>query len=304
MPVFNILNVTVTVILPIFAVIGLAALSGRWFRLDARTLSRLIVYLFSPALVFQNIVEADFAIGELKPIFLVALLSSIILLILGWGTAKALRLDRKLESGFMMSVLISNAGFLGFPVVEYSFGTQGLQYAVIFFAVLNTITNIIGIYVSSLGELSVKQSLKNVFLIPFVYAAILALWLNNRGWMPPVPVMRGVTILGQATIPSALIFLGLQLANTRVRTRSCPIVLATMLRLLVAPVIAFLLVGWLGVSGLLAKVMITQLSMPTALFAAVFAIEFGSDIDFVTSAILVTTIASILTLSVLLGVFL
>ena len=302
--VLNILNIALTVMLPIFAVIGLAALFGRWSPLDARTLSRLIVYLFSPALVFQNIVEADFSTGELWSIFLMAILSSIILLLISWGTASILKFDRKLSSGFMMSILISNAGFLGFPVVEYSLGNKGLQYAVIFFAVANTITNMIGIYVSSLGERSVRGALKNVFLVPLIYTTALALWLNYQEVTLPLPVTRGVSILGQAAIPCAMVFLGLQLIETRVKSKPGPIVLASVLRLLVAPVIAFLLAGWLGISGLLADVMIIQLSMPTALFAAVFALEFGSDIDFVTSTILVTTLASIFTLSILLGVFL
>lgn len=302
--IFNALNVTLTVMLPIFAVIALAALFSRWMPLDARTLSRLAVYIFTPALVFQNTVEANFESGELRSIFLMAILSSVVLLVLAWGLAKLFHFEHKLESGFMMSVLISNAGFLGFPVVEYSFGVKGLQYAAVFFAVVNVITNSIGIYISSLGELSVKASLKNVFQVPLIYATALGLWLNLNAVPVPLPVMRSVTLLGQATVPCSMVLLGLQMASTHIKTKVAPIVLASAVRLLVAPLIAFGLAACLGISGLPAQVMITQLSMPTALFAAVFAVEFGSDAGFVTSTILVTTLASILTLSILLGVFL
>jgi len=300
----NSINITLTVMLPIFAVVGVAALLGRWFPLDVRTLSRVIVYLFAPALIFQNIIEADILPGQLWSYTLMAVITSVILLVIGWCIARTLHFERKLSSGFLLSILISNAGFMGFPVVEYRFGTQGLQYAVIFFAISNTITNIVGIFISSMSGLSVRQALKNILLVPYVITAMLALLLNHFGISPPSPVMRGISILGQATIPCALVLLGLQLAGSKVGNRPGTIALASAIRLLAAPVLAFLVAGWLGITGLPADVIITQLSMPTAIFAAVIAIEFGSDAEFVSSSVLVTTLASIVTLSILLGIFL
>jgi predicted permease len=56
----------------------------------------------------------------------------------------------------------------------------------------------------------------------------------------------------------------------------------------------------LGLSGLARQVSIIEASMPTAVTTGVLATEFGSDTEFTTAVILVSTLASIVTLSVLL----
>ena len=72
------------------------------------------------------------------------------------------------------------------------------------------------------------------------------------------------------------------------------------LRLLVSPLIAFGLVLLLGLTGVTRQVAIIEAAMPSAVISSVLATEFGADSDFVTGVVLLTTLASILTLSVLL----
>jgi hypothetical protein len=98
-----------------------------------------------------------------------------------------------------------------------------------------------------------------------------------------------------------LVVLGLQLARTPVRGRLGPILLATATRLGVAPLIAFALVGLLGISGVTRQVVIVQASLPTAVLSSVLAAEFGSDVDFTAAVILVSTLVSIITVTILLG---
>jgi len=98
-----------------------------------------------------------------------------------------------------------------------------------------------------------------------------------------------------------LALLGIQLSRASIRGRIKPIVMAAGMRLIVSPVIAVALVALLGLSGLTRQVAIVQASMPTAVIAGVLTTEFGGDIDFVTGAILVSTVASTVTLSVILS---
>ena len=64
----------------------------------------------------------------------------------------------------------------------------------------------------------------------------------------------------------------------------------------------FSLAALLGIAGLARQVSIVESSMPTAVISSVLATEFGSDPEFVTAVILVSTLASSITLSVLLTV--
>jgi len=294
------LSVAINVLGPIFLIIGLAVLLDRTLAPDPRAFSRAVVYLFSPCLVFSGIARSDLKADELGLIVAVAALSSLLMALVGWGLARLCRFDRKLESAFMLSVVLINAGNYGLPLNEFAFGQAGLQRAIVFYVVTAVTASTLGVYLASRGAASARRSLLNVLMVPLPYATVLGFVVNMRGISIPIPLDRAVTLLGQAAVPCMLLILGLQLSRTSVKNRLGPVLLATATRLVIAPLIAFGVVHLLGLSGLARQVSIVQASMPTAVMGSVLATEFGSDAEFTTSVVLVSTLASVVTLSVLL----
>lgn len=297
----SLFGVLYNVLAPIFLIIGLAVLLDRRFALDPRVFSRAVIYLFSPCLVFGGIARSELKADELGQILAMAALSSLLIALVGWGETRLFRLDRKLASAFMLSVVLVNAGNYGLPLNDFAFGQAGMQRAIVFFVVSAMISNTLGVYLASRGVASVRRSLLNVLTVPLPYATVLGFLVNIKGIALPLPLDRAVTILGQAAVPGMLIVLGLQLSRTSVRGRVGPILLATVTRLGVAPLIAIALASLLGLSGLTRQVSIIQASMPTAAMAGVLATEFGSDAEFTSAVILVSTLVSIVTLSILLS---
>ncbi len=295
------LGVAYNIIGPIFLIVGLAVLLDRRFAPDPRVFSRVVVYLFSPFLVLNGIARSDLRAGEIGLIVAMAILLILLVALVGWGLARLFRFDRKLKSAFMLSVVLINAGNYGLPLNEFAFGSAGLQRAIIFFVVTAVTTNTLGVYLASRGAASVRQSLLNVLTVPLPYATALGLFLNMRNVVLPLPIERVITLLSQATVPCMLVVLGLQLSRTSVKGRIGPILLATVVRLAIAPLIAFPLTSLLGLSGLARQVSIVEASMPSAVMSGVLATEFGSDAEFTTAVTLISTLASIVTLSVLLS---
>jgi predicted permease len=293
-------GVAYNVLTPIFLIIGLAVLIDRRFAPDPRAFSRAVVYLFSPSLVFISIASSDLRAEELGQILAVAFLVTLLMVLVGWGLARLFRFERKLESAFILSVALINAGNYGLPLNEFAFGEAGLQRAVVFYVMTAVSCNTLGVYLASRGTASVRQSLLNVLKVPLPYATALGFFVNVQGIALPLPVERAVGLLGQAAVPIMLTILGLQLSRTSVKGRIGPILLATATRLGVAPLIAFPLVGLLGLSGLARQVSIIEASMPTAVMGGVLATEFGGDAEFTTAVILISTLVSLLTLSLLL----
>jgi predicted permease len=296
------LGVAYNVLAPIFLVIGLAVLLDRLFAPDPRAFSRAVVYLFSPCLVFDGIARSNLRAHELGLIVAVAALSSLLMALVGWGLARLFRFDRKLESAFILSIVLVNAGNYGLPLNEFAFGAAGLQRAIVFYVVTAVVANTLGVYLASRGAASVRRSLLNVLMVPLPYATALGFVVNVTATQLPLPLARMVSLLGQAAVPCMLLILGLQLSRTSVKGRIGPIALAAATRLGVAPLVAFGLVMSLGLSGLAGQVAIVEASMPTAVMGGVLATEFGSDAEFTTAVILVSTLASIVTLSVLLSI--
>ena len=296
----SLLNVAYNVLAPIFLVIGLAVLLDRRFALDPRVFSRAVIYLFSPCLVFGGIAHSDLKANELGLIVAMAAFSSLAMVLVGWGEARLFGFDRKVASGFMLSVVLVNAGNYGLPLNDFAYGQAGMQRAIVFFVATAMISNTLGVYLASRGTASMRRSLLNVLTVPLPYATLLGFLFNIQGISLPVPMDRAVTILGQAAVPGMLVVLGLQLSRTSMKGRIGPILLAAVTRLGFAPLIAFGLAALLGLSGLTRQVSIVQASMPTAAMAGVLATEFGSDAEFTTAVILVSTLVSIVSLAVLL----
>jgi predicted permease len=295
------LDIAFNTIGPIFVVVGLAVLLGRRLAPNPRALSRVVVYLFSPALVLNSIAQSDLQAEEMGLIVAMAVLVTLLVTLVGWGLARLFHFERKLESAFVLSVALINAGNYGLPLNEFAFGQAGLQRAVIFFVVTAVAANTLGVYLATRGTASVRQSLLNVLAVPLPYAAILGLVLNVKDIVLPLPLERAITLLGRAAVPGMLVILGLQLSRTSVKGRLGPILLATATRLVIAPLIAFPLATLLGLSGLARQVSIVEASMPTAVISSVLATEFGSDAEFASATILVSTLASMITLSILLS---
>lgn len=294
-------SIAYNIIVPIFLIVGLAVLIDRRFAPDPRVFSRVVVYLFSPALVFSGIAGSDLQAEEIGLIAATAALSTLLVALVGWGLARLLRFNRRLESAFMLSVVLVNAGNYGLPLNEFAFGPAGLQRAIVFFVVTAVTANTAGVYLASRGTASVRRSLFNVLTVPLPYATVLGLILNVRDVTLPLPIERVVTLLGQAAVPCMLVILGLQLSRTAVKGRLGPILLATGVRLVIAPLIAFPTATLLGLSGLTWQVSVIEASMPTAVMGGVLATEFGSDAEFTTAVILVSTLLSMVTLSILLA---
>jgi malate permease and related proteins len=295
------IGILTNIIGPIFIIVGLAALIDRRFKPDARALSGIAVYLLTPCLVLDNIATTSLQTDEVWQIVAMASLNSLVMICIGVGVGRALRFERALATGFALSVGLLNTGNYGLPVSDFAFGKEGLQRAVIFFIVSSVWTNTVGIYVASRGTGTTRQALLNVFKAPLLYAMALGFILNLTGLGLPVPLQRAVGLLSQATVPFMLIVMGLQLSRTSVRGRAGPLALAVFTRLVIGPLVAVGLAALLGTSGLTRQVTLLQAAMPSGVMSGVLATLFGGDAEFVAATILLSTLASMVTLSVLLS---
>lgn len=294
------LNVALNQLVPVFLVLALGVLLDRLFGTDPRPLSQAGVYLFAPCLILDSIVGTDLQVGELGQIALMAVLTTVLMAAVGWGLARLMGADRAVQSALMLSLCLVNAGALGMPISEFAFGPAGLQRAVIWSVMELALGSTLGVFLASSGKASMGGALKSVVTTPMVYSTAVGFALNLLHWEMPLPIGRAVSLLGQACVPVMATVLGLQLSRAVVRGRITLIALGTVARLALAPVIAVGVAALLGMAGTTRQVSILEASMPAGIMSVVFANEFGGDSGFVTSFVLVTTVASLLSLSVLL----
>ena len=298
-------QVLVGVIGPILVVIAVGFTIQKLRPIDTEPVSKLVLYTFLPCLVFSSIVKSVVESSAWLEISIVALASTMASIGLSWIIAKALRLARELAIAFVMSISFVNAGNYGLPLTLFAFGEDGLGLAVIFFIVNLLLMFTVGVFIASHGKRGFSDSVNSVIRLPLIYALLAAVALKLAGITVPQPILGTVDVMGQAAIPSMLIMLGLELGRSRFQRSQLAswklMALSTTIKLLFPIIFVSLFSHLIELEGLATKVSILQASMPTAVIVAILTAEFGGDSHFATNTILLSTIASIVTLTLLMS---
>lgn len=291
------LNVLWQVVLPVFLVAGLGIALQRGVGLNARALSQATFYVFSPCLAFATLYRLNLHGDGLTSAVLFALAMAALMGLFGFLLSRGLRYSRTVTSATMLTLINSNTGNYGLPLNQFAFGQAGLQIAVLYYVMNATLANSVGVYIASAGRANVTQALRNVARAPLVYATFVALVANAMRWPIPEPVFKAISLSGQAAVPVMLIILGINLGRLGRDvhwTRTMPV---TLIKLVIGPALAWLLSGWIGLSGLARAVAIVQASTPTAVMSTVLSTEFDCEPEYVAEIVFVTTVVSIVTLT-------
>ena len=294
-------SILVNIILPIVLVAGSGFLAARLLHVQARDASRLTVYVFTPALIFSSTYRTQIS-AEYLSIALFALIMTALMGVVAWLLIKGLRYDRLTASAFALGVLFVNSGNYGLPVLLFAYGQDGLARGVIYFTVGSILMQTLAIFIAARGRADAREAVLSIFKLPLVYAVALGLILNQVGVVVPGPIMQAVDLTGNAAVPVMLVILGIELAGASLGNDRPIMGIATVVKLIVAPLLAFPLAALMGLSTLARNVCIVEASMPAAVLASIIAVEFDVRPKLVTGIVFASTAFSIVTLTVLLGI--
>jgi predicted permease len=228
-------------------------------------------------------------------------LATLVMGLVSWVVTKALRFSQAMESAFLLTTLFINSGNYGLPINLFAFGQAGLERAAVFYTASALLTNSVGVYLASRGQASGLDALRNVLKVPIVYGALAGFVVNLAAITVPEPVTETVDLLGGASVPLMLLLVGVQLARTSLAGELKVIGLATFVRLVVAPVVALILASGLRLTGMTRPVCVAEASMPTAVMTIILATEFEAEPQLVAGVVFVSTLASVVTLTMLLA---
>ncbi len=296
------MSILVNILLPVFIVAGLSAFAQQRLRLHVQTFSKAAFYVFSPAMVIDALLNSDVSGKEFGQIALTLTLTVLLLWLLGEMASRVLKLEPGTRAAFLVAVLLSNSGNYGLPVNYFAFGDSGLARAALYVTINSVLRSTLGVYITARGDTtSPLESLRRVFSVPVIYAAIIGVLFNVMGWTMPAPVLKAASIMGQGLVPSSLVVLGAQIMRTfRERQETTqPLALGVMGfgRLLLAPIVAYLVGGLVGLNGLSRKVVTLESATPTAVMTLVLATEYETDVPFAALSVLVTTLVSLLSVT-------
>lgn len=293
------LAILVDAVLPVFVIASIGILIGRIFNPDPRPISRLALYVFSPALIFSSLSTAVIHLHEVAGIFLALFIWMPIMYAISWVIAWQLRIRGKGRNAFLLGTLFSNAVNYGLPVSLFAFGQAGMDRALLFLAPTALMTGTLAVYIASGGNAKGWRSLLPLLRVPIFYATIAALAVNPLHVTFPQAIARPLQTLSGAAIPTMIMVLGIQLSHASLKEDLLPGGIAAFVRLIIGPAVAYLCTLLLGISGVTQQVVIVLSGMPTAVNTIILATEFDTRPNQVTSTVAISTAASLATLTVL-----
>jgi hypothetical protein len=288
-------------VLPIFIVAFVGFLVARYLKADVKTLSRVTFNALVPCLVFSLLVTSTVSPDELgrMALFTVCLILGIGLI--GRLVTLPLRLERGLATAFMIVVMFSNGGNYGLSVNSFAFGQEALARATIYYVTGSITMYTVGVFLAHSGRTTVREALAGVLKVPAVYGVIAAvLVMLTRASVPPV-VMRPIQLLSGAALPCMIMVLGMQMERTDKIEHPVLVGLATVLSLVVTPLLAWGLVNALGMTGASRQAAMIESSMPTAVVTTILALEYKVAPGFVTSTVFLSTLLSPFTVTILIA---
>lgn len=271
-------------------------------------LSKMVIKVSMPATILVKMVGANFTREDYingvvlyfgAIIFLLATLGISFLL------TRKLPIGKKTQNVYMIQSMFGNVSFFALPLFLVLFGERGVIYAMFFNMGNDTLLWSVGIFlINRHKEVSFKKNIRhmiNANTIAFVIGILLMLTGINK-YLVGNSVYKTVDMIAATTSPLSMLFIGVILAGVKMNfaefKKKIPILILSVQRLILVPVLAILIFGLL--KNLIAESVILiialQLAMPIGTLTASLAMEYESDYDFATQAVFISTILSILTL--------
>lgn len=296
----QVLTIFLDIVTPVFFLILLGYYVGPRLQLDARTLSRVAYYLFIPCFVFDVISKLEIDIAVAGQMILYTTLTHILIAGIAFAIARFLKRSREVTAAFVIIATFGNVGNLGLSLINFRLGQAAQVSATIYFITIVLLSFVICVGIASWTRGTGLTAVFSVFKTPALIAMVPAMFFYGTDFETPLFLSRITGLLGRAMIPVMLITLGVQLSDLVKFNFSLDVVIVSCLRLIGAPLIALGLVFIFSLSGIEIRSGILQAGMPVAILGSIIAIEYDIIPEFVTTAVLFSTVLSLLTLTVLL----
>jgi predicted permease len=269
-----------------------------------RQLSRLVINLTCPALILSSAMTGELPDREyILPLLLISVITYAVLAGIAFLLPRYLTKKKDDEGAIGFALMFGNVGFMGYPVVASIFGHEAVFYA----AVLNVVNTFavftIGtVLITGKGEVEGERFQKKVLystpmLAAYLTMAIVALEISNI----PEAISQPLTMLGDITVPAALLIIGSSMSNLPLRSLlgNSTVYVTTLFRLVLLPIGIHFLMNALGFSPLVVNINTLVIAMPVATYGTILCLRHEKDTTLMTEVTFITTLFSMLTIPAL-----
>jgi predicted permease len=266
---------------PIFIIIALGyfiRLKGILKEDSVIVLNRLAYNVGMPAIIFLSITRYKFSDIFSFDIIKIIYTTYIIVILLIFLSTYLFKTDNKTKGAIIVSTFRCNMTFMGFPIVLAAFGSLAIAKASIVIAFLIPVNIALTIIIFMMHDrneekVRLKKIILSLVLDPIMIAVALGIVVSYFNFILPAPMFNVLDIKLLSYISFA--------------------------KLILLPLVALLLCIFIfRVDGFDRNVIVILFSMPLAVMTFVMGKEYNSNSKLISSALILTTILSALTISV------
>ena len=264
---------------------------------DIDPLNKIVINILLPCMIFSALYGADLSLmPKLGILPFVILASSFVSGIVSFVILKKLGYEDKKLWSVLVTVMIANTAFMGYPVNLGIFGNDGFLRAIFCDIATMCIFVILSLILVLKFGGTVKTAIKKIGLFPPLWAIILGFVFNIFN-LPIGPVLDNtIDYLAKGTIPLIMLSLGLSINLSGLSRNKSMVVFTSIMKLLFFPLVAFIVVNYLGLVDLQYSVSIIEAAMPSGMLSLVLAITYKLDYELTSDCILINTVISLITL--------
>ncbi len=289
---------SVNVTIPIFLVMVLGWFLRQIGMLDEHFVTVANRFNFKvtlPFMLFRDISGVDIrAIFDLKYVLFCALASTACFWLI-WGGVKLFLKDKSMRGAFVQASFRSSAAVMGLAFIQNIYGSSAMGPLMIVGAV--PLYNIYSVIVLTFegndaaegrSTDKIKKACINILKNPIIIGIFLGMIAALLKIQFPTIMDKSINTVAQMATPLALIVIGAGFEGRKALAKIKPTIAASMIKLVVQPLIFLPVAAWLGFSGEKMIAILIMLASPTTPSCYIMAKSMKND-DVLTASIIVTT---------------
>jgi len=297
------------VLIPVFAIIGVGYLAVRLRLFPADGTRALVAFVnnfATPCLLCQAMLTSDFSSTFNSSVIIPFYVGAVFSLTCGALIARTVfkqRPGESVSSGF--SAMFTNTVLVGIPVIQRAYGQGALPtvFSIIAFHAPMLIT--LGMLVmelvrrdgAPLGKTLVTAGLR-IVQNPLLWGVVIGALGNRFQVKVPEAGMAFLTMMSAAVLPASLFGLGGALNEYKLSESWAQASINSVFKLIVHPTIVYVLSVWvLHVPLEIARYAVLLAAMPAGINVYVFATYYDRAVNVAANVVLISTVASIATIT-------
>lgn len=266
-----------------------------------RKFSSLILNITAPFLILSSVMgDVLPKPDDIPPVLTAGLISYALIFAFSFFISKFICKDKDALGSYRFMLIFGNINYIGFPVLDSLFGSTAIFYAAVVTIPFNVLIFTFGVPIITSGKGKFEFKWRTIFS-PCLCATYVTIVLVCLQFKAPIEVAKACSLVGSMTVPGSLLIIGSTLASIPVLSMlgNVRMYILTILKLLVIPIVMFLIYEVSPLDKKYADVLVILFGMPVASIGTMLCLKNNIDGKTMSEGTFLTTLLSVISIPLL-----